>query len=183
MSRRLNSPWLLWGDSVQFSMVAPPGGTEGTTFFPPPGQIIRIDYGRPETWTFLFLCQVNTWNVQAEGVGVSIFVDVTPGLGRVQNTLFGFQRFDFAPPIKPGQQLWSSTAVGPVRNADDTLGANVIRTLTFESLTVGARASVNSSLNAGDQIQLELSCYWSPNSHIRPEWFEGMYPGGENETL
>ncbi len=181
MSRQLNPPWLMWGDSkqVEHTQVA---NAEGAVL-PPTGQIIRIDYGRPETWRFLLFAQLLDVAVTSEIIEVDVYFDMVPGLGRVQNILRDFEHFNFPSPIANYQQIWSTSVVGPLRNAADDPMLNKVELLTFQSLSVNARVELNGGVNAGDRLVVEVSAYFSPNVHLRPEWQSGMFPGSEDQTL
>lgn len=181
MSRQLNPPWLMWGDSKQLEFTAPVGVGEGVDL-PPTGQIIRVDYGRPETWRFLFFAQLLDVAVTSEIIDVDVYFDLVPGLGRVQSTLLNFEHYRFPVPLQNYQQIWSTSVVGPLRDPDDDRALNRVELLTFQSLSVNARAIVNGP-NAGDHLIIEVAAYFSPNVHVRPEWHNGMFPGSEDETL
>lgn len=181
MSRQLNPPWLMWGDSKQVEFTAP-ANSEGE-ILPPTGQIIRIDYGRPETWRFLLFAQLLDLSITSEIMEIDVYFDVLPGLGRVQNLLRDFEHFHFPSPLALYQQIWSTSVVGPLRVPDDDRALNRVELLTFQSISVNARVELAEGVNAGDHVVVECSAYFSPNVHIRPEWQSGMFPGSEDQTL
>lgn len=178
---KTEGPWKMWGNSQPIEFQAIGTGTEGNTEVPAAAQFLRIDYGRPETWRFLFFAQITNWSVQSEIADLQVFFDLTPGLGRAQSTIRGFEHFVFSAPAV-GQSLWSTSVNGPVRDPDATDQTNRIELIPAQSITLGARMVVG-SLNENDLVQVIVSAYFSPNTHVRPEWYSGQFPGGEDQTL
>lgn len=171
----------MWGNSQPIEFQAIGTGTEGDTEIPAATQFLRIDYGRPETWRFLFFAQITNWAVQSEIATLDVFFDLTPGLGRAQSTIQGFEHYVFAAPAV-GQILWSTSVNGPVRDPAAVDQTNRIELIPAQSITLGARLVVG-ALNANDLVQVIVSAYFSPNTHVRPEWYSGQFPGGEDQTL
>lgn len=179
--RILNPPWLMWGNAEQIAFVAATG-TEGIEV-PVPNQLLRIDYGRPETWRFLFVATILGAKLESEIAHLTVDFDLVPGLGRAQSKLTSFETFTFdLADLRPGVQKWSTSVIGPLRKADDDPALNIVELLTFQSLTVGARVTFQ-DVSTNDSIAIELAAYFSPNVHTRPEWHDGRFPGGEQSTL
>jgi len=177
----LNPPWLMWGNSQPIDFQAIGAGTEGDTEVPAASQFLRIDYGRPETWRFLFFAQITNWAVQSEIATLDVFFDLTPGLGRSQCTIRGFEHFVFSAPAT-NQFLWSTSVNGPIRDPDADDTSNKIELIPAQSITLGARLVIG-ALNQNDLVQVTVHAYFAPNTHVRPEWINGMFPGGEDQTL
>lgn len=132
-------PWHMWGNTqtivapIQSSAVASRGST--------PGQLVRINYARPETWHWLFsakLLQGPNADVGSVFTQVEVAFDLTVGIGRSAVSIDGgsggvgpgnllqggksFENFFFewgnggAILFPLGAQLWTTQVLAPNRN-------------------------------------------------------------------
>jgi hypothetical protein len=108
--------------------------------------------------------------------------DLNIGVGRSQVWLTDFEQYGFPSPLKNGQLIWSTSVLGPPRFANEDPALNRVEFLTAQTIQVAARAKFI-DFNQTDHIQIEVSAMFTPNTHIRPEWHDGEFPGGEERTL
>jgi hypothetical protein len=152
-------------------------------------QLNRISYGRPETWNFFFLVRVVQMTLAVQPPIVSQIVEVnfnlTIGIGRGSTTITGFERYRLiavAGTSLQGQEVYSNSVHGPVRNPNDPTAANEIRDFVAQDiqLNVDATYASGDAAHHGDLARIQVDTYFSPVSHIRPEWYERRFPGGED---
>jgi len=191
---------LMWGSDQQItvqtlsSMIGPPQ-TEVTVQTP---QLVRIDYGRPEAWSFMFAAAlVGMTPTPTPGfLGsffVDVFFDVSIGVGRSSIFLREFEHFrweisnsdpaDMNAMIKRGP-TWSQQVVPPARTQDDPPipRTGVVDSIASQSINVTARVrGFNENFTAVNSASLIVSAFFAPRTHVRPEWFrDGNFSGGEN---
>lgn len=182
--RRLNPPWLMWGNSevITFSVGASETPPEGAVDVPAPNQLSKVDYGRPETWRFLLYAQILNVQAASETEKIDLYFDLNIGIGRSNSWLNNFEHFVFDHPITVGDVIWSTSVLGPARSATATATENVVELLTAEAIQVRSHASIT-NFGSGSTVQIEVASYFTPNNHVRPEWFSGQFSGGEDQTL
>lgn len=178
------APWLMWGSTQNLSLFASGGTLPGVGS----QQLARIDYARPETWTFFFAAVVNN-AVQSMGPSTTanLFVsfDLTLGVGRSTITIPGFEQYviplDSTSNLNLGKTFYSAEVAGPPRIVGDVV-PNLLRNITAQSINVNCTADLASQgVWAAD---ISLTAYFAPVNHIRPEWFkDGLFTGGENAGL
>ena len=182
VARKGPPPWHLWGDtktvSVPMSLLTIDYATQ---------QLAKVSYGRPETWDFMFAARIV--NIQpAIGAGqVDVYFDVTIGVGRSHLEMPGFEHFIWQWTVAPDPLnvvKYSAEVYGPDRTdiaipPATTIPANVISEITAQDIQVQARASFTGP-PGGFVATVEVTSFWAPRSHIRPEWWKGEFPGGED---
>lgn len=157
------------------------------TVFQQTTQLARVNYARPETWSFLFAGEIiKCPTPNAGNLLVIVEFDVIAGLGRSQVKLGsstngqnqGFCRFVWkvgvTGPANPMQLKWTSTVVTPP--LDEGLATpNQERVSYFPAQDIQCSAVVNVTTSAGvaadKDTKLILHAYFAPRSHVRPEWF------------
>jgi hypothetical protein len=73
-------PWHMWGNTQQLKAIIGSGGNPGVT----PGQLLRINYARPDSWHFLLSAKLLT-GPEADithAVAIGVQFDLTVGIGR-----------------------------------------------------------------------------------------------------
>lgn len=182
-------PWHLWGSTQEIVVPAdvPPSAALQLT----PGQIARVSYKRPERWSWLFFATISD-AVAAdanETAVLSVFYDLTVGLGRSSVTLLGFEQYRFTwGPIQSapiGSQRYSTTVVGPPRFGGAPVTDNFISDIVAQDIQCACRIAYTRS-GAGavaSDARVAVSAYFSPATHIRPDWmleegFAGDETGG-----
>lgn len=176
----------MWGGPGQSVHVEKPAGA-GITFVKGQ-QLARIDYARPETWSFFLAAQVvNYVGIQQSFVDVTF--DLTIGSGRSTQVITAFEHYRLAigagaQPNQAGQLIYSTEVSGPNRRFDDaTPAANTIRDFCAQSINLTANFSIDTP-TAAASCDVLLQAFFAPRSHIRPEWFkDGTFTGGENAGL
>lgn len=188
------APWHMWGSSVSHRttlQAVPPSP------FDPQGetrQLARIGYARPDTWSFLFgVILVDAPN-NAAAVNVMIRVDfeLTVGIGRsmiqLQNgidTGRGFCRLElvYTTPIvqRVPFGIWTTVARTPVLDSDGI--QQDLSEFPAQDIQCTARVfGTSGAILLGTQYTVEVHSYFSPKTHIRPEWHDQDNRFRGNET-
>lgn len=190
-------PWHMWGTTEQFSFV-PPG-------FPPPQtvQLARINYKRPETWSFVFAGRLTggSTNTSGSDYHVVMLFDLIYGVGRssdnTQQPQVGnpLDRHAFAKLVwtvpngqTPGQingsVKYTTVVRSPLLDDTDSESFERIEWLAAQDINVQVNISTDAEFQT---IRGEASAYFAPRSHIRPDWLRGdvppelQFPGEEVE--
>jgi len=167
-------PWHMWGNS---QLVNSPGLTVQST------QLIRINYGRPERWRWLFSAQ--EFAVQAGNIfsNADVDFDLTIGVGRSVVQIPSFEHFHLAGTASAspliGKLIYSSSSVGPLRDFSVPTSASTILDFPAQDIQLVVRVNSDSICN------VEVKAFFSPATHVRPEWHGGpevdtRYPGDEH---
>lgn len=174
-------PWHLWGDTknvtVQMSLLSLEYQTQ---------QLVRISYGRPETWDFMFGARIINFDPDDTAGEIEVFFDVTVGVGRSQFTMPGFEHFMWFWSVAPSplnQPLYSTEVIAPQRIPMPPALApvdNRIGEITAQDIQVSARVLYTGGVIVPKAATVEVTSFWAPRAHIRPEWFKGEFPGGED---
>lgn len=175
MSSKTIPPWYLWGGTKTVELIKPAVGTPAVVT----QQLAKFSYGRPESWNFLFVVQVLE-SPTPGGVGiVQIRYNLTTGIGRTQSTIDDFELYIFDTLPFVGNTLYSSSVKGPLRTSTDT-APNMITDFVGQDMQLNARAVLTGPAAPGSRVKLNISAYFAPITHIRPEWFDGNFRGGED---
>lgn len=188
-------PWHLWGNTERFGPFGSfsPGSVQGIG-----RQLVRVSFKRPETWRWMFAAKL----MSAPSAGVagsyqlSIDFDVTIGVGRSSFTMPGFDRLQWVwtgvgdgPTSFP---IWVASAVSPPANYSFANGlpvanqtGRIIDRIVAQDIQVMCRVQfVAIDEPIGGQAELEVSAYFSPATHVRPDWLrdapeEARFGGNE----
>ncbi len=177
------APWHMWGSTQNGSLT---GLALVASEFRTP-QLVRINYSRPETWTFLLWVQL----LSATGdvpVAVNFDFIVSTGLGRTAITIDPFKRINFpladttAANINATKPFRVATQVEQAALIAADTEPNVIRYFPGQDIQVSANIASTGSINAGNVLRFQVGAWLAPKSHIRPEWFQDkdQFRGGEN---
>lgn len=176
------APWHMWGTTKQLSL---------NNAVNVSGQLSKINYKRPDTWSFFFGARL--LDVQSSEPVVQVFVvfDVIIGVGRSSFSTVppngevaiasGFAPFRFAvpTPFTPSFSHSKFRTTGRGVNLDDLTDPSppFIEWLPAQDIQCFARGRVFPSGTA----RVEVTSYFAPRSHIRPDWLsEGdQFNGGE----
>ena len=171
-------PWLMWGSDQSFDLT--PGAEQSK-------QCSRIDYGRPETWTFLLSLKVTTGFAPAPVAGtVDCAFDLFLGSGRSTISIRNFVTFQVniadLSNAALGPLLWATTAQSPQRVVPPS--GNEYTIDSFPATSVNAQARVLlTTVDPLARVSLVASGFFSPRTHIRPEWYktgdQDKFRGGE----
>lgn len=187
--RATTPPWHLWGTSQALSVAAGPLGSFATTNVSQ--QLARIDYGRPDSFKWMFSARILSANdaALAGEIGrVLVTWQVTLGIGRSSVILpLDTYLFEWGPgpaATVPTGIIFSSTADGPLR-APASVETNVIDTLVADGLQCEARIAYSTNIVGATRAVVELSAHFAPITHVRPDWYMNgvheteQFPGGE----
>jgi hypothetical protein len=153
------APWHMWGTSEVMDL-------SGSAQEFQAHQLVRINYGRPDSWRFLFAVQLISDLVALDTLEIDF--DVTLGVGRSSVALPIFSQFTFAGPVLGGTTLFKTKDSTP--NAGEIVVAQDIQ------VTARMRGNFNPALTKS----VTATAFFAPNVHIRPEWFEAQFRGEEN---
>ena len=185
-------PWHLWGSSQLIEIASSPGGVQVQLH---DNQLCRISYRRPETWHWVFMTRIVQAPTPSGPAGnasvLRVQFDLTVGIGRSSTTMPAFEVHQMTA-INPGGFLPAFTmrttsVVG--RRAISFDGLAITETTTEISEIVAQDAQLNTRVSfqgdAGQTAMIEISAYFSPKNHIRPDWFadgpgETVFAGAEN---
>ncbi len=162
----------MWGSVQQVAILGADVQTKS--------QLVQIDYKRPETWKFWISGVLTSATNIDPGTFLNIDIDLTIGLGRSTVAIPSFSRLTWGPgvaSIQPNVIRQCSTVEFPKENTV-RVSNNVVDSLVFQNLQAESRAAfVESAATARASVQLTM--FWAPEVHIRPEWFLQHFPGGE----
>jgi hypothetical protein len=180
------APWQMWGTSQNVTV---PGGLDPRAGQQFTAQLAKINYARPDTWSFLFVATLNVVPAvppPATEVRINCDFDLTVGVGRSAVTLVtdsimtgtsvvppGFVRLQFvynSPTNEPGRSKWTSVARAEVDDAGTFVTMD-----HFPAQDIQCQARVSNATDApalhATETRVTVSAYFAPRSHIRPEWF------------
>lgn len=195
-------PWQLWGNTQVITVAGSPFTAPNIT--DKNQTLVRISYGRPETWRFLFAAKLIAAPsaAPANQANVSVWFELIVGIGRAAvkipffKTLPGWN-WSFAPATNALNQLqWSAhsdssansfISLQNLSTSEETSGTATIPVdqIVGQDITVNAVVSFTTDLPGATQAQVEVSSMWSPNNHVRPDWMlidadrNEQFPGGE----
>lgn len=171
-------PWHMWGNSllveVPFSVAI---------LYVSTSQIVRLNYARPESFNFLFSAQLARIPEPVNPGQIRVSWDLTVGLGRSRVTLTEFEQYVFTwpgPTNPTGELKWSTQVVSPLRVDGTATSTGIVDHIVAEDIQLNARVDFGGIGPFTEPALVQLSAYFSPVSHIRPEWYEGRFPGGED---
>jgi hypothetical protein len=170
------APWHMWGNTVR---IVVPGPSVGAFSEVQATQLLRINYARPETWSFFFSGRIVGGDVQAVEVNAFAFFEIILGVGRSnfktditpQTDPFESFRWNVLAGNVPAQQgaKWTTSVETPVLN-DTSNERRIVEWVPGQDIQVIARArTVNAE--PGNTYEFELTGFFAPRSHVRPEWF------------
>lgn len=191
-------PWHMWGNSVQIVITQ----FEQEAVLPPvvTGQVIKIAYKRPETWHWVFHARILDPAIRREfiqPITVELHWDLVLGHGRSQVTIPDFDHWRWAWTTStmptPTAPKWATQTLTPslFDSIVDPIGPDAAtrrQVLQIDGqdiqLNCRAHAFFDSPILPGENITMEVSAFFAPKAHVRPDWFcdgpvEVQYPGDE----
>lgn len=180
------APWQMWGTS---QTVVVPGGLDPRAGQQFSTQLAKVNYARPDTWSFLFVATLDVAPAvpgPATEMRVNCDFDLTVGIGRSSATLIsdsimtstssvppGFVRLQFvynSPTNQTGRAKWSSVARSEIDDAGTVID---MESFPAQDIQCQARVSVatDAPVNPATETRVTVSAFFAPRSHIRPEWF------------
>lgn len=171
-------PWHLWGDSKTITVPSSIVVLQTQT-----AQLAKVSYGRPETFDFFFGAKIIGVNSTATMGTVQVWFDVTVGVGRSHFEMPGFEYFAFDWTVLPAplnKPKYSTEVFGPIRDEGTTGIDNRIGEITAQDIQVTARIMYSSFGVPNSTANVEVTAFFAPRAHVRPEWFRGEFSGGED---
>ena len=168
----------MWGTNQTLS-------TSGTGAVSISQQIANVQFRMPTTWRFMFTADV--LSIEGGSIVGDLLVDfdLGIGLGRSNQQVTNFCRFRFpVADLTAGvhKSRWTCRAPAPL--CDPTTGPdtqpqteNWVDQFPAESIQAVCRVTQLGA--AGATTNVIVSAAFSPQSHVRPEWFIRRFTGGE----
>jgi hypothetical protein len=181
-------PWHMWGSRQTISLDASLGAQKGPT-----KQLARISYGRPETWAFFFAADIVAGPVDGAPFELACRFEVLNGVGRgVWNTSDtsgsdSFARFSWLIPAGQNpltlfsKSKWTASVQSPEMRDGDASSSLVVDRIVGQDIQVAAYLYPLNLLGQTGRYIVDVAAFLAPMSHVRPEWFEGKFPGDENQ--
>jgi len=187
-------PWHLWGGSETVELFINPA-SPATEFPVQTVQLARVSYKRPDTFNCLLVAKMlsGPFAGAGDGFAVNVVFDLILGLGRANVILPAFQTLSWiwntiadAPVNSPlyattGRAVQAQTNVGGVVTRDREDPA---QELVAQDIQCSARAQGGGNITG--TVRLELSSFFAPVAHVRPDWYqdgetpiEAVFPGAE----
>jgi hypothetical protein len=185
------APWLLWGQELNV-----PIESDVVRFNTSP-QLVQIRYARPESWRFFFKVQIGTIQGSTAGAVMQVDYNLTFGVGRnttsmgstvdangaAAGTPFARFRFDaaVAGEFVSGSYKCCSSVEFPKEN-NTRVSNNVVDHIVAETIQLQTLVTFPSGLGLltpGSSIV--CTAFFSPEVHIRPDWFIRNFPGNEHQ--
>lgn len=171
-------PWHLWGNVIPIGPIS--GFASNPVQFT--GQLVRAAYKRPETWHWIFGARIVNAPV-AGGAGswqLSVAFDLIVGIGRSMLQLPSFEtlRWTWTGSFVPTQPLWSTNALATtdytLTDGVPSLGTQrIIDQIVAQDIQLNCRASLIAiDEPGGGQANVEVSAYFAPKHHARPDWYQ-----------
>lgn len=167
------TPWHMWGSQADGAV-----RLTGVDVQQASSQLARVNYKRPDTWSFCFVLNLLTFtDVLTPAGAVQIFAhfDLTLGVGRSSNTLRDFavlkigRTFPFlTPSLMPAQVF--TTVGGAFEDIDGTIARTPNGSVDFPSSDVQCEARILVTGSTTLSITYSVSAYFAPRTHVRPEW-------------
>lgn len=188
------APWHMWGSSQQMTVEAPAGTGAGSILNANSVQLFRINYKRPETWSFWLSAELMGGNVSDVDIQVITEFNLIVGAGRTvfdtQGTFgtdAGFATFRWlvvagVSPGQPPRKKWTTQFETPT--LDEVTGASTRKPIEWvpaQDLQCRARSALilTGATAVDNQVLLNVTSWAAPRAHVRPEWFDGEYTGAE----
>ena len=149
-------PWHMWGSSQTITV-------PGTVPSQPSGQLARVNFDRPTTWSFLLFVALER---QIANPTLDVRFDVILGVGRDNRVVRNFCTLRAAFDVPAWTQ--STLAVGPTDPQTGTLVNLLVDRITAHDIQCSATV-----LNAPPTgAVVTVGSFFAPFSHQREEWFK-----------
>lgn len=164
-------PWHMWGTQSDGAI-----SLTGVAVQQQGSQLARVNYKRPDTWSFCFVLNLLTiTNVVGGAVQVFANFDLTLGVGRASTTLRNFAVLKIGrtipfltPSLMPAQVF--TTVGGNFEDIDGTLARVPNGSVDFPSSEIQCEARILATGSATMDLTYSVAAYFAPRTHFRPEW-------------
>ncbi len=182
----------MWGTTVK--AISPSGQLNTTTN----QQIARINYKRPETWSFFLAAKIVGGTVSGGGI-LTVRMDLLFGVGRsvfdtrqsegqgIPRIAFAVFAWDLAGITDPVQDTpfatkYTNRVLSPPLIDEDLTTQQPLDWIPAQDIQVQSSFRHNKT-DIADTVTLELSSYFAPRVHTRPDWLAEdpakQFVGGE----
>lgn len=175
-------PWHMWGNGQTVVV-----NHAVAILITQTSQLARISYGRPESWRFFLAARILDSSTDNAGVPDSgqlqIAWKLVIGLGRAQHTIDNFALFNFtwvAPTNPVGLQKYTSQVDTPLLSDIVATSAQTIDTIVAQDIQLSADLDFTGGAVPVKTLTVELDCFFSPITHVRPEWYRCEFRGSED---
>lgn len=180
-------PWHLWGTTIQLEAPPVPLGTPNFRSRSR-GQLARINYKRPETWSFFLGARLTGGNISLGGPQlVEVRINLLFGIGR---SVFSTRQRDPQNPLSAGDHAfctfqwnilagvnpstepakYTTQVYAPIMYADLPAFTNTIDWIPAQDLQAEVDL-IHTKSDENQTLTAEATAYFAPRSHIRPDWF------------
>lgn len=145
-------------------------------------QLARVKYKRPDSWRFFVTATLlDLQDPVPAGALVVVDFSIQIGVGLTVKKIDSFVHFTFEPPYVLPVRKWAGSGLEPARTPGAT--QQIISILPAEAIQCDATCTLQAGSGAGSTAVLNLSAFFAPETHIRPDWYpiEGgaEFPGSE----
>jgi hypothetical protein len=174
MSKATNPPWFMWGSDAGLTIPL-----TGVAVVNQTTQLARVGYGRPDTWSPLFvLSLLSIRNAVAGAVQVFAAFDLTIGVGRTAVTLFNYCTLEIGRtipvPVAPNPSALPaqifSTQAGLFTDLDSVI-TRAPAGSEFPGQDIQCNARVLATGSTTMVLDLNVAAFFTPRTHVRPDWY------------
>lgn len=179
------APWHMWGGTQRVDITPAAGVTTNASL-----QLAKVSYKRPETWSFFFGVSLLGQGDSSDTLAIRVYIDIILGVGRssfqaANQDLASFPQFarfgwNLVAPYNLGAIPKKWTTVGSRVQLDDLDATDTTRPewLVAQDIQATARLGVTAETTE-PTITAEVSAFFAPRSHVRPDWFREEFRGHE----
>lgn len=181
------APWHMWGNQIELDV---PGASPATVPEVVSSQLLKVQYRRPETWSFWFAAQPAELEVGAPSM--ILLIDLIIGVGRTHmNTMdqrpstvftaadvqaFVKMRWVGGAAITHPPVRWTTRGYALSMDDTDATLAQPVDWFPAQDIQVYARAF---NTQTGQPKRVTVWGFVAPRTHVRPDWFVEAFRGGE----
>lgn len=149
-------------------------------------QLMKVSYGRPETWSFLLGMQVTGMQgTDFTGSIINVRYNLSVGVGRAVLQIPDWVVLTAEGDAR-GIVLWTTSASN--RTQYQVSGPGVFTTTATLDTIVAENIQLYAAVDFGgggtaDFADVNVQAHFAPRTHVRPEWFdeEPTFSGNENK--
>jgi len=189
------SPWHMWGTHANVVIPSTAIGVQTIT-----QQLGRIEYKRPETWSFFLGGQIISGSTTAAvvvvsarlnllfGVGRSVMDTTTQGTAGIVQEAFGFFRWrvpvsglTMPASVDHANKYTTSVRTAPLVENDDATREK-IDWIPAQDIQVQASVEMITADPAAF-CTVRLTAFFAPRTHVRPDWWRHARMGEAEKFL
>jgi len=171
------APWHTWGRAIQTSVTA-----SALTIFQgvSVNGLVNVVYKRPETWRFFLWASLDNFTPAAAGA-VRIQFNINTGVGQHFFAINKAATLLLPVAAGIGSEAWTNQLVtnGQVLADGVTSFQGFQDSIVGQAIIVGATVYPQ-GLTLADTATVTVGAFFSPNVHVRPEWWNGIFKAGED---